>query len=125
MTKTDTNYIYECGNFKVIKTMVNCKKYAIYKAQFELLCKNGHLNIIRLLKTVLKKICIENTNAISAAAEGGHIPIIRYLLNHGVKIDRSNKCAIIAAAANGHLDTIKYLKRKVQVYILTMIGLQI
>lgn len=112
LTKIETDYIYKCGNLKIIKIMLNDTKYTVGKLQFEHLCKNGHLKVIKLLGRIFKKICNQNSSAMSAAAEGGHLSIVKYLYNRGVKLDKSNKCALIAAAANGYLNIVKYLKKK-------------
>ncbi|KAJ3317245.1 hypothetical protein HDU76_001268 [Blyttiomyces sp. JEL0837] len=80
---------------------------------FQMACKHGHLNIIRLLlrayHSTVDPTADENM-AIRLAAEGGHVDVVKLLLElEGVDPTDDDNDALCKACARGHVDVVDVL----------------
>ncbi|KAH9120846.1 hypothetical protein AeMF1_007154 [Aphanomyces euteiches] len=93
-----------CGQLDIVKFLLainhpGCTSHAMY-----LVCRNGHLEIVKVLHAA-QKDC--NQFAMDAAAAHNHMDIVSFL-----HFNRSEGCTTAAmdkAAANGHLQVVQWL----------------
>lgn len=95
----------DCVVFKVC-----CR--GLFKEKMSLLsaCHRGDFQtVIQLLKKRDDDICVENNQALCAAAYNGHINIVKLMLDRGADIHTNDDHPLCVAAKNGHLDVVKLL----------------
>ncbi|KAJ3284904.1 hypothetical protein HDU76_008209, partial [Blyttiomyces sp. JEL0837] len=89
------------------------KVNALNNEAFRYACKNGHVEIVKmLLATGGVNAAVDNNIAIRHAAMSGDLEIVKLLLEvEGVDAGALGNKAIISAAKNGHLEVVKLLMK--------------
>ncbi|CAG2202488.1 unnamed protein product [Mytilus edulis] len=105
----------ENGYTDIVKFLLTNGVYRDLYSGFDASCKNGHTEIVLLLKDKEPKLLQRNgLDVLMSACENGHEEVVRILLSHNID---SESISLYYPSMNGHLNIVKLLlKAKAQVH---------
>ncbi|OQR97165.1 hypothetical protein THRCLA_21967 [Thraustotheca clavata] len=95
-----------CGNFEIVKALMNATKNTWTSEAMDLAARNGYLEIVKWIHE-LKDGPKCTTNAMDGAATNGHLEVVKYLNEQ-----RTEGCttkALFGAVRNGYSKVVEYL----------------
>ena len=118
--KVPNNELFGNSNNELFESEINVNvldNFAFVRA-----CKNGHLDIVKLLASIRGKYEIDISRngyaAFRSACEYGSLDVVKFLLQtYNINVHSKNEYAFQLACENGHLDVVKLLVENYEIKI--------
>jgi len=101
-------YFLDFLTLSQIKLYTVLSKSTSKSLNFDNICKEGCLNLLKAYTKNFHKTDYNKCNVIEPA-KNGHLEVVKYLVTAGADISTENNYAMRWASRNGHLEVIKYL----------------
>ncbi len=91
------------------KMSVQQDDYTVVRENFFDACRRGDVDLVRSMVESGVDARMENSYAVSAAAENNSVEVVRYLIEQGVDVRENDEDALLNACIKGHFEVVKLL----------------